>query len=392
MTSQSRFFVPYTVTSSLSLSLAGRKITPLEVAQSLAANFLAEKSTNVAVVFRSSPQPLIAVFGYFDASAETKLKALGWQVDWSLSHLRYVDYRQAEADCTLLAEALVARFGQEELQRLRFTAIPRGGLIVLGILSYILKLNPRQLSDGNTNEGVPVEGPLVVVDDCALTGLRFGQFLKQFPSQEVVFAHLYSHPDLRQSILEQEEQVVACLSAHDLHDYAPEQKGSAYEAWRQRVSARSHDQCYWVGLTDHICFPWNEPDFALWNPVTEREEPGWRVLPPDLCLKNRVAIGEEPLPVQIQPEARGPLKPPADVLFGTLTNELIIGKAETGVSYTLEGTAAAMWQAIIRQGNIDDVVADLLERYDVERTALRADVADFVAQLQEIELLIDESE
>jgi hypothetical protein len=321
----------------------------------------------------------VAVFGYFEPSAKARLDALRRQLDRSLSHLRYIDYQRAEADCALLAELLIAQFGREEIRSFRFTAIPRGGLIVLGMLSYILHLERNQVDVSAGNR--PDDAPLVVVDDCALTGLRFGDFLQRAPDRPVVFAHLYSHPDLRRAILVRESRVVACLSAHDLHDYAPEELGETYQGWRERLLQRSGDRCYWVGLLDHICFAWNEPDFALWNPVTEQEERGWRVLPPELCLSNRLAPGKQPLPVQIQPDGTGPLRPGRAVLFGTLSDEVILGNIETETSYSLKGVAADIWQAVVEHGNLDDVVAAVVQEYDVEETRLRADVEAFVSEL-----------
>ena len=390
MTGTSPFFVQYPVADSLNLSNTGWGISPLDIAHALAINPAGSANANAVVILRPTPQPVVAIVGYFEKSARTKFEALRWQLDWSLSKLRYVDYKQAEVDCTILAEALVDRFGREELRGFHFTAIPRGGLIVLGMLSYILHLERDQVI--NFADRLPDDAPIVVVDDCAFTGLRFGEFLQQFPERPVSFAHLYSHPKLRRAILDRESQVIACVSAQDLHDYAPEQFAPEYESWRRRHLQRSGDRCYWVGLTDHICFAWNEPDFSLWNPVTEREEPGWRVLPPELCLKNRPAPGAQPLPVQIQQEGTGPLKPSEDILYGILKEEVIIGNMETGISYSLEASAADMWQGLVRHGNIDDMVAELGQTYDTDETNLRADAEAFVSQLMAAGLLENSSE
>jgi len=80
------------------------------------------------LVIRLGPDPLLGVVGYFDAASRTRLEWLRWQLDQVMSRLRYVGYAQAEKDCEQLASRLVERFGRDELQNYRFTAIPRGGL------------------------------------------------------------------------------------------------------------------------------------------------------------------------------------------------------------------------------------------------------------------------
>lgn len=116
------------------------------------------------LVIRPEPDPLLGVVGYFDIAGRARLEGLRWQLENFLPRLRYVGYKQAEEDCERLAELLVERFGREELQSFRFTAIPRGGLIVLGMLAYVLGLRQSQLEPPHSPER-----PLVVVDDCVRT-------------------------------------------------------------------------------------------------------------------------------------------------------------------------------------------------------------------------------
>src|SRR5687768_10417176 len=103
---------------------------------------------------------------------------------------RRLTYEQAEAEAKSLAAALVAAFGRDEIKSFSYTAIPRGGLFVLGMLSYVLDLDRRVLQPRSSGE------PLVVVDDCSLSGARFRNFLQADEHPQVVFAHLYSHHDL----------------------------------------------------------------------------------------------------------------------------------------------------------------------------------------------------
>ena len=379
------FFVAHPLPEAIELSADGIELTAEDIARGLSTNVLRNGISDAVVVFRPFPEPVAALLGYRSADAVGQFEALQWHLQWSLSRLRYVGYRQAEGACALLAGALIHEFGREEISRFRFTGIPRGGLIVLGMLSYILQLNHEQTVSFGA-EPLP-HAPLVVVDDCALSGFRFGQFLQRLPERSVIFAHLYSHPDLRRAIVDRERQVMASVAAHDLEDHAPQVYGGAYDSWRERVWGRANGRCYWVGLPDYLCFAWNEPDFTVWNPRTEREETVWRILPPELCLKNRVGEAGRTPELQVQPEGVGPMKPPPHVLYGVLEDELIVGETQTGNSYRLEGTAAEIWQSILRHGNVEDVAGELLQLYDVDEKQMRADVADFVAKLEDAGLL-----
>jgi len=323
------------------------------------------------------------VVGRFDAAAEARLTTLGPQLANRLARLRYVSYSRAEEDCERLANLLIERFGRDELRRFRFAGIPRGGLVVLGMLSYMLGLEHAQLEPP-----YPPDAPLVMVDDCALSGFRFDQFLARSESRQVVFAHLYSHPELREAVEAQQPRVIACVGARDLHDHAAESLGAEYPDWREHWLARlGVDSGYWLGQPDHLCFPWNEPDVSVWNPVTQKIERGWRIVPPELCLKNRPALGTEPIPVQIQPEGVGSLRPSERVLFAEFEGSIVVGNMETKANFTLAGVAADMWRAVVEHGDLDEAVFSLSQEYDVDQSTLRADLGGFVKDLLGLDLL-----
>ena len=247
------------------------------------------------LVARPAPQPVLAVMGRLDEARLAWLRAQAAELGRSCALLRYVGYPQAETDCKRLADLLVKRFGRKELARFHFAGIPRGGLVVLGMLACALGLEARQLSPPSA-----FSAPVVVVDDCALTGARFGRFLEKCrKGRRVIFAHLYSHPQLRRAIEAREQGVLACLSAHDLKDHGARTLGrKQYLAARRRLVARIGGPRYWVGMPDHICFPWGEPDRSFWNPVTRRMEDCWRIVPPERCLKNRLCSGR-PIPLHV---------------------------------------------------------------------------------------------
>ncbi|MEW6636304.1 MAG: PqqD family protein [Actinomycetota bacterium] len=354
-----------------------------DLANALAASPLWAEMPRAALVVRPEPEPLLGVVGRFDAAGRARLEGLRWHLENVLPRLRYVGYEQAEEDCELLARRLEERFGREELRSFRFTAIPRGGFIVLGMLAYVLGLPQMQLEPPH-----PPDRPLVVVDDCALSGVRFGRYLERLENRRVVFAHLYSPPELRRAIEDGERREVVCVSARDLQDHAPGRLGDEYPAWRRRWMDRMDERGYWVGQPDHVCFAWNEPDVGIWNPVSGREESGWRLLPPELCLKNRPS--RTPIPVQVQPAGAGPLRPSPGVLYGELEGRILLGHLESGESFVLEDVAADMWRALVKHGSVDGASGALAPEYEVDGLALRRDLRDFAQDLLESGLLVSD--
>lgn len=348
----------------------------LHLARSIASSPLWNESEDVRLIARPDPWPILGIVGRFTQAETAQLATLGKYLNGALAHIRYISYAQAEQDCECLAEQLIDRFGRDNLRTFAFAAIPRGGFVVLGMLAYILGIDTTQLEFPNHPDT-----PLVIVDDCVLTGARFGRFLACCKSQSVIFAHLYSHPDLRKSIEVQEPRVRACLSAHDLHDYEPESSDDEYPAWREHWIERLSAPRYWIGQTEHVCFPWNEPDRLIWNPVAEQVETAWHIVPSELCLKNRLPGGAMPVSVQVQPEGKSPLKPSAATIFGEFDNAFILGNLKTGKSFRLEGIAADMWRAIVAYGNPEDVVVALLKTYEVELDRLRTDLETFITRL-----------
>ncbi len=355
------------------------------LARALAAGPVWTSMPDAVMIVREDPRPVLAVLGHFDETAEARLEALRGQIGHTLHRLRYVSYAQAERDCEVLAARLVERFGREDVRRFRFTAVPRGGLLVLGMLSYALDLEHAQLEPPH-----PPEFPLVVVDDCALTGSRFGRFVKQYEHRPVIFAPLYAHPDLRAAIEAAEPDVAACVSGRDLHDHAPERLGEAYPAWRERWARRADGPRYWIGQPDHVCFPWNEPDIGVWNETAGQVEHGWRVVPPEHCLKNRsLPDGEPAVSVQVQPQGRGRLRPSRHVLFGTFDGQLVVADVEAKTSFRLDGAAAAMWHALTEHATLEEARAALQEVYDVDEAMLNVDLQAFVEDLLARNLFVE---
>lgn len=54
---------------------------------------------------------------------------------------------------------------------------------------------------------------------------------------------------------------------------------------------------------------------------------------------------------------------------------------------TLNETASAIWDLLPQCDSAQELVARMLEEYDVDEAVLRADVEDFLAQLRQLDVL-----
>jgi hypothetical protein len=313
-----------------------------------------------------------------DAVAERLAQVAGF-LRRAGGRLRWVDWRQAEEDCFKLAAELRRRVGDEVLSRAGFRAIPRGGLLVLGMLAYALDLRREQLGpDGDC------AAPLVLVDDCALSGLRLRQEMARLPAErEVVVAHLYSHPELRRAVEESEPRVSACVAAHDLADRLRRLHPDAAERaeWQRRWLRRLGDDRYWLGLPELVAFVWSEPDRPFWNEARERFEHGWRFVPPHRCLKNRGRLVAE-LP-GFKPAAAGEprWRLPDGVLWGEFDGILWLCRGGDEEVFSLAGTAALAWKVLTAGGGAATAAQVLAGRFAVDEAAAGADVDRLVAEL-----------
>lgn len=315
--------------------------------------------------------PAIFFTGSFDPADIARLKALAWQTKHALRTLRYVSYSDLEADCRLLASQFEDTIGTDELRRYYFTCIPRGGLIVLGVLSYLLGLERWQLG---LPPG-PVDVPVVVVDDCAITGRRLHEFLTENQNNTIVFATLYSSPELRSAIAARESRVRACISARDL-----EMCGNNGEADQQefRELFQSPDQSdYWHGLTEYLCFAWTEPNFVFLNPVTQQVEGYWTIFPQEVCLKN----GPARIPVHVLPDTRTEFRVSEDIVAVSDDDSVTIDNTATHNRFMMRGIAAEMWNVLMDRGTREALFFSFSREYDIDETTLRHDIADFIGDL-----------
>lgn len=288
--------------------------------------------------------------------------------------VRRLTYQEVERLAELLAVRLEERLGQRALRGMSFQAIPRGGLFVLGYLSYFLSLSPQQL--------LPRAGaPLVLVDDCSISGARFWRYRQEHVGP-LFFAHLYSHPSLRARV-EQEPDILGCEAAADLHDLAPERVSdrAAYDAWQRRCAERLGEGRYWIGIPERIAFPWTEPDTVLWNPVTGQAEPGWRLSAPDRCLGNRRLLN-----LPLRPDVEGQFRVPDEIAYQLTDEGVNLCDLRTERCFGLQGTAASMWRALAAYGEAEAAAAYVSSQYAVLPAEALADTRQFLERLLALEL------
>ncbi len=343
------------------------------IARALASSSVWREFREAVLIVRTEPEARIAVAGYFDDSDEVRLQYLLHRIQDDLPRLHHVGYDQAQADCLHLASLLQARFGSAARDEFQYAAIPRGGHIVLGMLAYALDLPAERFTLPDSAPNSP-QVPLVVVDDCALSGARFKGFLPRLASDNIIFTPLYSPPALRRAIVEREPRVLDCLSANDLEDEAPVRQGAGYADWLEFQRQRGGDGGYWCGQYPPFGFAWNEPDVGFWNPVTSRREKHWNLLPPELCLKNRIGWDPDAARIQVNKDDTGPIVVGKGVLYADFGDTILVGEASSGRTHALDNVGADMWRALVTTGDTRPALAVLRAAYDVDDATLGRDL------------------
>ncbi len=78
---------------------------------------------------------------------------------------------------------------------------------------------------------------------------------------------------------------------------------------------------------------------------------------------------------------------PPDVLSRELDDEGVLLNLETERYFTLDDVGIRMWQLLAEHGDVETVVAQLLDEYDVDESTLRHDLADLIAELVKANLM-----
>lgn len=336
-----------------------------------------------AIVVGGAPEPTIAAVGRFGAADVAWMGAAGAALAEVLGRTVVLDQPKVDVATEALATALRARFEDADLQGFRYVPVPRGGYAVLGRLAYLLDLPGRQLGGSPRRDET-----VVLVDDVIVSGSRAVRALDEIDVERAVLAVLHAHPEALLALSADHPRVVDAVAGTALHDHAPERHGAELGAWRDRWRLRTHVSARWIGLPDHVVYPWNEPDVSVWNPVAEREEPAWPVVPPEACLKHRIPHS---VPVHVTAPPAGPLRAAADVLTAHVGEDVVLAHLGSGRAFGLQGVGAALWGALERYGHREPLLDELTLRFAVDRAMLIVDVERMLADLRTAGLIVDES-
>ena len=312
---------------------------------------------------------------------------------------RYVSYTEAEGLTEVLAARLIERYGRDELTKLEYRTIPRGGTIVLGMLAYALDLPAHSLNVGHAQWGTDRERPIVIVDDCVLSGMRLKQHLGPLGDHHVILAALFAPAALgdRTTV---GNHPVDWNSAIWLDDLAPQLYGDGYSTWFDSWTRRLGDSVLWIGQPEHLCFAWNEPESAFVNAATGEVEAGFRLTPRNRCLRARfvpaaAVPGDSAGRVQVHRDGPGPLNAPPDVVAMQIDGQRIAvarfaGDCHAPVDecYLLEESGADMWTHFITHGTVEQASHILASLYDADPAAIAADTAALADALIEMGLLL----
>lgn len=360
---------------SRALCTGDRASTALALGRAMATSRCWDRFPGCRIVLRLEPEPRIALLGSFEPQNLGLLSALHRELLASLEEIRYIPWPEADQLVRTLALKLVEELGSDRIAEARFEAIPRGGLVVLGILAQLLDIRPEQMRDGSRSSGT-----LVLVDDCSLTGMRCQQALARSSENRVVFAHLLSNPALRHALEAREDRLEACISAQDVIE-RQELPGANGAAWSQRWHQRTKKEGrYWFGSLKHWALPWNEPDRSVWDDERQEILTAWKIVPPELCSKNQLPKeGAVPLVVVEEPKGVAELAPGT---FHVATEEgIALANFDNGQRLALAGTAAQMWDSLMVSSSFDAAASKLVENYDVGRHRILQDLEGFLETL-----------
>lgn len=75
------------------------------------------------------------------------------------------------------------------------------------------------------------------------------------------------------------------------------------------------------------------------------------------------------------------LQPREGVVFRTTEHGAVLLDVTTGQFYGLNPVAAVAWTALARAGTTEEVIAAVLDRFDIDEGAARTDVNGFISAL-----------
>ena len=77
-------------------------------------------------------------------------------------------------------------------------------------------------------------------------------------------------------------------------------------------------------------------------------------------------------------------------LSAQVDDDIVALQAERGFAFGMEGVTAAVWQRLETPASLDQLVAGLLEEYEVDAAQCRSEVTELLAQLVDEGLVVEE--
>jgi hypothetical protein len=343
---------------------------------------------NLAFVVRRGSAPALFVFGDVDEPGRVRMDHLARQITRADHRAVYVGYAEARDLCAALAERLVDAYGARTVREFVYQPVPRGGLIVLGMLSYALNLTPDRLEISD-DPGRPV----VLVDDCVISGVRFTEHLSRVGDRRVICATLFAPADLLGA--SRDNNGVEFVAAQELSDRAPDLYGAACDSWRRRWTERLGDRALWIGQPEYLCFAWNEPQSSFMNAATGELESGFRLVPPERCPGPALNTGTEPADVQFFHPGQGDLRAASGVVSLQLQDgRVAVAKFSAGAAdresacFQLDETAGRMWALLRELPSVPEAAAQFCAEYDAPAGRMTEDMRRFADSLVSEGLLV----
>jgi hypothetical protein len=82
-----------------------------------------------------------------------------------------------------------------------------------------------------------------------------------------------------------------------------------------------------------------------------------------------------------------PIKASSEVVSADLNGDLALLSLESGVYYNLNDTGACFWESLKSCKNMSDVLASMMETYDVDESVLRQDIKALADELLALGLI-----
>ena len=82
-----------------------------------------------------------------------------------------------------------------------------------------------------------------------------------------------------------------------------------------------------------------------------------------------------------KPDLQTVLRPRSSVTARQLGEEMILLDLDTGVYFGLNQVGAEIWLGISRGDSLEEVVGDIMSKYEVERSRSASDVLELAAKL-----------